>query len=84
MPNRWVAEDREAALETIFEMLHKVQDICEHTDFTNGKCTDCGLECGHDEVEDDYCLQCGEYQEPMTRQDYLADQAYQAHKERDL
>lgn len=58
------AEDDRDAAEAVQEMLHCVQDICEHATFRNGDCTDCGWECDHDDIEENHCLLCGIFVEP--------------------
>lgn len=59
----------------VLKMLNRLQDVCEHKDFEWGVCTNCNWKCEHDEVEDAHCLDCGEFVNPMGREDYLNEQA---------
>lgn len=58
------AEDDLDAAEIVQEMLHCVKDICEHKNFNGGICTECGLECEHDDVEENHCVLCQAFIEP--------------------
>lgn len=53
------AEDDLDAAEILQEWLQPAQDVCEHKNFKNGKCTECQWECDHDDREDHCCLFCG-------------------------
>ena len=60
---------------------------CEHlampgyrSTFKDGKCTQCGWKCDHEEQEDGHCLMCGESTFDADYADYL----YECERDRRL
>lgn len=50
---------------------------CNHEKFTEGICDECGWECEHQDIDDDYCCCiCGENVPPSDRE---PDDMYEAH-----
>ena len=75
------AEDLNHAQEIVLGSLNALQDVCEHKNFKNGKCENCGFKCEHDqEVEENHCLDCGEFVDTSDQSDV----AYEAWRECEL